>query len=195
MPDPSPSDTRVLLVEGDETIGRNLLAGIRVDGYPVTACHTGSAALVETRQHDYDVVLLDLGLPDFDGIDVARDLRQRHPSVLIIMLTARGDDVDVVAGADVGVDEYLIKPIGPAGVLARIRAHRRRRAPDPDSSPGTSLTVGSLTIDTDARRCLLSGVEVSLRPKEFDLLTYVLSHPGRAIRREDLMLAVWRENW
>jgi DNA-binding response OmpR family regulator len=195
MSDPSNTGTRMLLVEDDETIGRNLLAGIRAHGYAATWCRTGSAALIEAREHDYHVVLLDLGLPDIDGTDVARDLRHRHPDVLIIMLTARGEDIDVVVGLDVGADDYLIKPVGLTVLLARIRAHLRRREPHQDPSGGTPLTVGSLTIDADARRCLISGVEVNLRPKEFDLLTHLLRHPGSALRREDLMAAVWDENW
>jgi DNA-binding response OmpR family regulator len=198
MPDQSATGIRLLLVEDDATIGRNLLAGIRAHGYTATWCHTGSAALIEAREHDYDVVLLDLGLPDVDGTDVARDLRHRHPDLLIIMLTARGDDIDVVVGLDVGADDYLIKPVGLTVLLARIRAHLRRREPDPtgpDPVAGAVLTMGCLTVDTDARRCQLSDVELRLRPKEFDLLTHLLGRPGSAIRREELMAAVWDENW
>jgi DNA-binding response OmpR family regulator len=193
MPDPSTTEARVLLVEDDATIGRNLLAGIRAHGYTATWCHTGSAALIEAREHDYDLVLLDLGLPDIDGTDVARDLRDRHPDVLIIMLTARGEDIDVVVGLDVGADDYLIKPVGLTVLLARIRAHLRRRQPDPVAE--SLLTLGDLSIDTAARRCLVHGAEIALRPKEFDLLAHLAAHAGTALSREDLMAAVWDENW
>ena len=195
MPDPSSTHARVLLVEDDATIGRNLLAGIRAHGYPATWCHTGAAALIEARAQAYDLVLLDLGLPDLDGTDVARDLRHHHPELLIIMLTARGEDIDVVVGLDVGADDYLVKPVGLTVLLARIRAHLRRREPNPDPATESVLTVGDLTIDPGARRCQLAGIEISLRPKEFDLLTHLAAHPGTAVRREDLMAAVWDENW
>jgi len=195
MPDPSTTDARVLIVEDDDTIGRNLLAGIRAHGYTATWCRTGSSAGIEAGESDYDVVLLDLGLPDIDGTDLARDLRHHHPDLLIIMLTARGDDIDVVVGLDVGADDYLVKPVGLTVLLARMRAHLRRREPDPQRTGNTLLTVGELSIDTAARRCHLCAVEISLRPKEFDLLTHLARHPGTALRREDVMAAVWDENW
>jgi DNA-binding response OmpR family regulator len=192
-----PTHPSVLLIEDDSTIGRNLLAGLQAHGYAVTWSRTGSSGLIEATRRVYDVVLLDLGLPDLDGTDVARDLRHRHPDLLIIMLTARGEDIDVVVGLDVGADDYLIKPVGLTVLLARLRAHlRRREAPANGTAPDELvLAVGELTVDTAARRCHLRGVEVVLRPKEFDLLTELALHAGVAVRREDLMAEVWDENW
>ena len=196
---PTTRDATVLLVEDDETIGSNLAAGLRGHGYPLTWCRTGSAALVEARHRHYDLVLLDLGLPDIDGADVARDLRHDHPDLLIVMLTARGEDIDVVVGLDVGADDYLIKPVGLSVLLARLRAHLRRReliGADSSTSGDTAVhAVLALSVDIRSRRCHLHGVEVTLRPKEFDLLAHLIARPGVAVRREELMAAVWDENW
>jgi len=191
------ADLKLLLVEDDDTIGRNLVSGLRAHGYATTWCRTGGAAMLEARQAGFDVVLLDLGLPDVDGTDIARDLRQRHPDLLIIMLTARGEDIDVVVGLDLGADDYLIKPVGLSVLLARLRAHLRRRDPVEvgTDSGDRVLNVGDLTVDTGARRCHLADVEVHLRLKEFDLLAHLAAHPGVALRREDLMARVWDENW
>jgi DNA-binding response OmpR family regulator len=194
QPAPEP---RVLLVEDDDTIGRNLVAGLRGQGYRTTWCRSGSAALVEARQRPADVVLLDLGLPDVDGTDVARDLRHEHPDLLIIMLTARGEDIDVVVGLDLGADDYLVKPVGLTVLLARLRAHLRRREPTGTGGglSGGPYESGDLRVDVAARRCYLGEVELSLRPKEFDLLAHLAAHPGVALGREDLMAVVWDENW
>jgi DNA-binding response OmpR family regulator len=187
----------VLLIEDDDTIGRHLSMGLRAHGYPTSWCRTGQSGLIEARQRPARVVLLDLGLPDRDGLDVARDLRLSHPSLLIIMLTARGEDIDVVAGLDVGADDYLVKPVGLSVLLARLGAHLRRRGTDDPRgrAPRRVLEVGALTVDVEARRCYLGSKEVALRPKEFDLLTHLAAQPGIAVRREDLMAGVWDEHW
>lgn len=191
---PPPS---ILLVEDDETIGRNLLVGLRTHGYAATWCRTGTDALAEVRRQYYDLVLLDLGLPDADGIDIARDLRHHSPELRIVMLTARSDDIDVVVGLDVGADDYLVKPVPLSVLLARLRAHLRRHwtgAAESDSA-SRSLTSGQLRLDPAARTCQLADVPIVLRPKEFDLLAELLTRSGVAVRREDLMAAVWDENW
>ncbi len=191
------SGPAILLIEDDDTIGRHLHAGLRAHGYATTWCRTGTSGLIEARERPVQIVLLDLGLPDRDGLDVARDLRRSHPALLIIMLTARGEDIDVVAGLDVGADDYLVKPVGLSVLIARLRAHLRRRdTPDtPGNAPRRILAVGALTVETDARRCFLGAKEVALRPKELGLLTHLAAQPGLAVRREDLMANVWDEHW
>lgn len=192
----------ILLVEDDETIGRTLQSALRAHGYRADWQRTGTGALIQAEQSGPDLVLLDLGLPDVDGVDVARDLRQRHPELIIVMLTARGDDIDVVVGLDVGADDYLVKPVRTSVLLARIRAHLRRREElrrlpmegGLDDRSGF-YQVGGLTVDSRARRCRVGAVEVLLRPKEFDLLVELVAHAGEAVRREDLMAAVWDEHW
>ena len=187
------SRPRVLVVEDDDTIGRHLQTGLRGNGYAPTWSRTGSAALTEATQSSYDVLLLDLGLPDMDGLDVARDLRTRRPDLLIIVLTARTDDIDVIAGLDAGADDYLAKPFSLSVLLARLRAHLRRRAVA--SPPPEPVRLADLVLDVSARRCTLHDEEVPLRPKEFDLLAVLSQHPGEAVSRETLMAEVWDENW
>ncbi|MFK0050393.1 response regulator transcription factor [Streptomyces sp. NPDC090741] len=149
----------------------------------------------EARTGGYDVVVLDLGLPDADGIDIARTLRGQFPGLLIVILTARGNEIDVIAGLDAGADDYLIKPFTLTVLLARLRAHLRRRTQAPTQQEGP-LRIGDLTVlDTTARRCHLAETEITLRPKEFDLLAALAEHAGASVSRETLMAQVWDENW
>ncbi|MBA4863823.1 response regulator transcription factor [Streptomyces sp. PSKA54] len=184
---------RVLVVEDDDTIGRHLETGLTSGGYAPTWSRTGTSALAEAERTAYDVVLLDLGLPDADGLGLARRLRARFPELLIVILTARGEEIDVIAGLDAGADDYLVKPFSLTVMLARLRAHLRRRPPaSPQEEP---LRLGDLTVDTAARRCLLRDRELTLRPKEFELLAVLAQHANSAVRRETLMAQVWDENW
>jgi len=187
------SRARVLVVEDDDTIGRHLESGLRGNGYGPTWSRTGAGALAEAARSSYDVLLLDLGLPDMDGLDVARTLRARFPDLLILILTARTDDIDVIAGLDAGADDYLVKPFSLTVLLARLRAHLRRRAIA--SPPQEPIRLGDLVVDITARRCTLDGREVDLRPKEFELLAVLARHAGEAVSRETLMADVWDENW
>ncbi|WP_394346664.1 response regulator [Streptomyces dangxiongensis] len=147
----APSRHRVLVVEDDDTIGRHLETGLRGNGYTPTWSRTGSAALAETAHTPYDVLLLDLGLPDIDGLDVARAVRARHPDLLIVILTARTDDIDVIAGLDAGADDYLVKPFSLTVLLARLRAHLRHRVVA--TPPQQPLRLADLDLDVVARRC------------------------------------------
>jgi len=160
-------------------------------GYEPDWADTGAAALVP-RANPPDLVLLDLGLPDIDGVEVCRRLRAVYPQTTIVILTARSDEIDVVIGLDAGADDYLVKPFRLAELLARIRAHLRRRAPDADLD---TLTVGSLSMDVGAHRVFVDGAELELRPKEFDLLALLLSEAGRVVTRERIMHEVWDEHW
>ncbi|MEW2087034.1 response regulator transcription factor [Streptomyces sp. NPDC005283] len=190
---PDSSRPRVLVVEDDDTIGHHLESGLRGHGYAPTWCRTGAGALAEATRLPYDVLLLDLGLPDMDGLDVARHLRARLPDLLIVVLTARTEDIDVIAGLDAGADDYLVKPFSLTVLLARLRAHLRRHAvAAPAREP---VRLGDLVVDVAARRCELHGVEVPLRAKEFDLLAVLAGRVGEAVPRETLMAEVWDENW
>ena len=182
----------VLVIEDDETIGRHLEAGLVNGGYHATWSRTGQSGLDRARELVPDVVLLDLGLPDVDGIAVARRLRAEQPDLLIVILTARGEEIDTIVGLDAGADDYLVKPFSLSVVLARLRAHLRRR---PAAADGHTIRVADLVLDVAARRCVLFDQEINLRPKEFELLVALARQPGNAVSRESLMAEVWDENW
>jgi DNA-binding response OmpR family regulator len=183
----------LLVVEDDETIGTALTTGLRAHGHAVSWQRTGRAALDAAAGRVFDLALLDLGLPDLDGIEVCRRLRTVQPGTVLVMLTARSEEMDVVVGLEAGADDYLTKPFRFGELLARVRAHLRRNAvPVPDQ---TVLTVGDLVVDVAARRVTLAGVEVPLRTKEFELLARLAVDAGVAISRDTLMADVWDAHW
>jgi DNA-binding response OmpR family regulator len=185
--------SRVLVVEDDETIGDVLESSLRAHGHDVVWRRTGRGALSEAAATPFDLVLLDLGLPDLDGVEVCRQLRTQHPSTVLVILTARTDEMDVVVGLEAGADDYLTKPVRLGELLARVRAHLRRADPVAKAQP--LLTVGDLRIDTAARRATLRDRELSLRAKEFDLLARLAVAPDVAVSRTTLMTEVWDEHW
>ena len=185
---------RLLVVEDDEQIGALLQTALRANGYDVTWLRTGRSAISAATSSAYDLTLLDLGLPDLDGVEVCREIRAASPGTVIVMLTARRDEMEVVVGLEAGADDYLTKPFGLHELQARVRAHLRRTVVDavPESEPFVS---GDLTVDLRARRCLVAGTEVPLRAKEFDLLARLVASAGEALSRETLMADVWDANW
>jgi DNA-binding response OmpR family regulator len=191
--------SRVLVIEDDEVIGATLESALRANGYGVERRLSGLAGIRAAAAFEPELVLLDLGLPDLDGLTVCRELRTLLPSTVIVLLTARRDQLDIVSGLESGADDYLTKPFSAVELLARLRAHlRRAHGADtgaPESSSNTPFVLGSLSVDAAARRVLVGGREVTLRAKEFDLLARFVREPGVAIRREDLMSDVWDANW
>ncbi len=186
--------SRLLVVEDDETIGSVLESSLRAHGHQVGWQRTGRGALRAAAESDFDLVLLDLGLPDLDGVEVCRQLRASNPTAMLVILTARTDEMDVVVGLEAGADDYLTKPVRLAELLARVRAHLRRVAPvSTEAQP--MLAVGDLVVDTGGRRATVAGKEMPLRAKEFDLLARLASTPETAISRETLMAQVWDEHW
>jgi DNA-binding response OmpR family regulator len=185
---------RLLVVEDDETIGSLLSSGLSGHGYDVLWARSGRAALREATVAEFDLVLLDLGLPDLDGVEVCRQLRVRLPGCVLVMLTARKEEIDVVVGLEAGADDYLTKPFRFAELVARVRAHLRR-GPTGSVPDAPTAVVGDLTVDAAARRCLLGGREVPLRAKEFDLLARLAAGAGAAVSRATLMAEVWDEHW
>ncbi|MET7802782.1 response regulator transcription factor [Streptomyces decoyicus] len=185
---------RIVIVEDDDAIGGRLAATLRAEDHDCDWCPDGAAALARAGRGPADLVLLDLGLPDADGFELCRSLRDRLPGAVIVVLTARTAEMDVIQGLESGADDYLTKPFRLAELQARIAAHLRRAEPAQEGGPGR-IRHGTLLIDRTARRCLTPTGEVELRPKEFDLLVRLAASAGRAVRREDLMSDVWDENW
>ena len=180
---------QVLIVEDDDSIAGSLARGLEREGFGAQIATTGGAALDATG---YDVVLLDLGLPDVDGFDVCRRLRTES-DVPIIVVSARADEVDRVIGLELGADDYIVKPFGFRELVARIRAVMRRRQPRPDDH--IPLRVGALTVDKRTRRVTLGDDELALTPKEFDILALLADDPGAVHSRERILEEVWDPHW
>ncbi len=197
-------DMHVLVVEDDPSIARSLVDALDGAGFLVTHAPDGQTALdVDLAANDAPaVVLLDLGLPDMDGYDVCRAIRSTS-DVPIIVLTARGEEFDRVLGLELGADDYVVKPFGIRELIARIRAvSRRYEPPSVGSSPSggprdaiEELVVGPLTVDLRTHRVLLSGAEIALTPKEFELLAFLATDAGAVRTRTDIIEHVWDSNW
>ncbi|MFI1183516.1 response regulator transcription factor [Streptomyces sp. NPDC020799] len=185
---------RIVIVEDDDAIGGRLTATLRAQGHDSEWCPDGAAALERAARGPAELVLLDLGLPDADGFELCRSMRERLPGAVVVVLTARTGEMDVIQALESGADDYLTKPFRLAELQARIAAHLRRASPGRDGG-ADRIRHGDLLIDRTARRCLTPAGEVELRPKEFDLLVRLAVSAGRAVRREDLMSDVWDENW
>jgi len=179
----------ILLVEDDDTIAEPLETGLERDGFRVNRVATGAAALQAGAP---EFVLLDLGLPDMDGADVCRELRARG-DVPIIVITARSDEIDRVVLLELGADDYVVKPFGFRELTARIHAVARRSQHRADT--GALVAIGELEIDGRTRRVLLRGEEITLTPKEFDLLAFLASDPGAVFTRQDILESVWDAHW
>ena len=185
---------QILLVEDDDAIASGLARVLDSQGYDVRRLSRGGPAVAAATE-EVGLVVLDLGLPDVDGIDVCRKLRAARPDLGILILTARDQELDVVAGLDAGADDYLVKPFRLSELLARIRAHvRRSSAAAPDASP-EPLRAGGVVVDRAARRAWRGEAELELRPKEFDLLALLVGEAGRAVTRERIMREVWDTDW
>ncbi|MBO0653716.1 response regulator transcription factor [Streptomyces triculaminicus] len=185
---------RIVIVEDDETIGDRLAATLRALGHDSEWCPDGAAALARAARGPAELVLLDLGLPDADGFELCRQLRERLPDAVLVVLTARTGEMDVIQALESGADDYLTKPFRLAELQARIAAHLRRASPGGNGG-AARIRHGTLLIDRAARRCFTPTREVALRPKEFDLLARLAASAGQAVSREDLMSDVWDENW
>ena len=187
------AEARILVVEDDPGIASGLERALTAEHYTVDIARTGADALrlaINDPACEPDLVLLDLGLPDRDGLDVCRRILDARPSIPVIVLTARAQELDVVVGLDAGAVDYVTKPFRLAELLARLRAHLRRVETEPQLT-----VIGPLEIDTGARRAWFDGNALELRAKEFDLLSALVANAGRVMRREALMRDVWDENY
>lgn len=179
---------KVLVVDDEAGIVRLLTLYLHQAGYTVLKARNGAQALEVVEQYRPDLVILDIGLPDIDGYSVCRKIRDEDDTP-IIMLTARGEGRDRVTGLKSGADDYVSKPFQPDELVLRVQAILRRRQPVPERQPKYSL--GTLSVDTSCRAVTLDGKSIVLRPKEFDLLVELISHPGRVYTRSQLVERVW----
>ncbi|MDO8533067.1 MAG: response regulator transcription factor [Dehalococcoidia bacterium] len=185
---------KILLVDDDELLRASLRYQLEREGYHVMAAQTGAEGLEKARLALPDLVLLDIGLPDMDGREVCRILQQ-GTALPVIFLTARGDEIDRVSGLRLGADDYMVKPFSMAELIARIdTVLRRSRGRAPADTP-SRIEAGDITLNVDARRALVRGRDVEMAPKEFDLLRILAAHPGRALKREFLLDAVWGQDF
>lgn len=186
------SRERILVIEDDAVIGTELLKALTAGGYDASLAATGASGADDARAHPPALILLDLGLPDIEGVELCRRLRADLPETVIVVLTARTEEFEVVVALDAGADDYLTKPFRLIELMARLRAHLRRRS----ARPGDQVvTIGGVRLDLPARRVRVEDTEVSLRPKEFDLLAALVTRAGEVVTREQLMDEVWDENW
>jgi DNA-binding response OmpR family regulator len=178
----------VLLVEDDRDIAEPLARALAREGYDVSEAGDGRVALEGVLAAPPDLIILDIGLPGVDGLQVCRHVRDLHPQLPILMLTARDGELEMVAGLDAGADDYVTKPFRLSVLLARIRAMLRRSAP-------LRLAVGDACLDESSRRAWRGDRELELSPKEFALLTLLMREAGRVVTRERIMDEVWDANW
>ena len=187
---------RILVVEDEFSISEPFSRLLAREGFDPVVAPSVSEALDEFTRQRPDLILLDLGLPDGDGRDVAREVR-RESEVPIIMLTARGTETDRIVGLEIGADDYVVKPFSSAEVIARIRAVLRRAPAEPEEAPDDreAIEVRGLKIDPASRKASLDGEELDLSRKEFDLLAEIAYANGDVVPRDELMSRVWDENW
>ncbi|MQA96275.1 MAG: response regulator [Streptosporangiales bacterium] len=180
--------TCVLLAEDDTSISEPLARALRREGYHVEVTADGPQTLERALAGGVDLVVLDLGLPEMDGLEVARRMRAEGLTVPVLILTARADEVDTVVGLDAGADDYVTKPFRLAELLARVRALLRRGGPE-------APVVQGVRIDADSRRAWIHDTEMQLTTKEFDLLRVLVRDAGKVVTREQIMREVWDTNW
>ncbi|MBR2121612.1 MAG: response regulator transcription factor [Lachnospiraceae bacterium] len=187
--------SKILVVDDEKSIVKGLSFSLAQDGYDVVCAYDGEEALEMLHSENPDAVLLDVMLPRLSGFDVLRQMRQ-FSNVPVIMLTAKGDDIDKLTGLDYGADDYILKPFNILEVKARIKAVLRRTG-QKSAAPaaGTRLISGDLIMDTDNRTLSIAGREINLTGKEFELLELMVRHPGKVYDRESLLKRIWGEDY
>ncbi len=170
-----------------EVVGRYM----QREGYSVRHVADGARAMAAVDSFHPDLVVLDVMLPNRDGLEICRELRATHGGTSVIMLTARGEETDKILGLGLGADDYVTKPFSPGELVARVKAVLRRTTATADPTPAETITAGDLRIDLATRRVLRGDVSLDLTAKEFDLLAHMAAHPGRVYTRESLLRDVW----
>ena len=186
---------RVLVVEDERDLAEVVAGYLRREAFEVIVVHDGPSAVAAVREHTPDLVVLDVMLPGFDGIEVCRQVRT-FSDAYVVMLTARDDEVDTVVGLSVGADDYIVKPFSPRELVARVQAMLRRpRSDHPADDASQTVRVGEVAVDPVARHVWVNGDEVELTRTEFDLLATMAARPRAAFSRRQLIEAVWGLDW
>lgn len=191
---------RILVVEDEVDLNLLITRQLRLEGHEVLQSYDGQAAIAMIDAMAFDLIVLDWMLPKLDGLAVCRRLRERH-IVPVLMLTARGEETDIVLGLEVGAEDYLTKPFRMRELAARVRAILRRSELDRGggpgqigAEPGATITIGMVSVSSNMRHAALDGEELDLTPKEFELLSLFFEHPGRAFSREYLLDKIWGDD-
>ncbi|HSN16366.1 MAG TPA: response regulator transcription factor [Anaeromyxobacteraceae bacterium] len=183
---------RILVIEDDPSILRGLQLNLGMEGYVVRAAGDGETGLALARKEKPDLLVVDVMLPRLGGLDVVREIRREDPDIPVLILSAKGQESDKVAGLHLGADDYIVKPFGLKELLARIDALLRRRRSRGETGPSRAVRrVGDVEVDLESRRATAGGRALELTSREFDLLAFFLAHPERVYSREQLMEAVW----
>jgi len=182
---------RVLVVEDERKLAQLLAAALEAEHYDVVVARTGEDGFFRANAEVFDLVVLDLMLPGMDGLEVCRRLRAQDPDLPVVMLTALGEESDRVVGLSLGADDYVTKPFSPRELVLRVQSVLRRASRSAEPAAPETLTDGELIVDVSRRVAKLRGQQLGLTVREFDLLTFLMRHPGRAFRRSELLEAVW----
>ena len=177
----------VLVVEDDTPVRNLITTTLKTHEYRYLSAQNGASAVMEALSHNPDIVLLDLGLPDMDGVEIIRKIRS-WSNMPIIVISARTEDSDKIVALDAGADDYLTKPFGVMELLARVRALLRRTQ---EETPSAVMTLGDVTLDRESHRVTAGGQEIALTHMEFELLAFLMAHAGKAVTREVLLDDVW----
>ena len=187
--------TKVLIVDDEKLIVKGIKFSLEQDGYETDCAYDGEEALEMAKAKDYDIILLDLMLPKVDGYEVCQRIRE-FSKTPIIMLTAKGDDMDKILGLEYGADDYMTKPFNILEVKARIKAVMRRSRKEETVKPkGETLSAGGLTLDLENRRTFKGNEEIPLTSKEFEIIRILMENPGKVYKRDDLLKAVWGDDF
>ncbi len=187
--------SRILVVDDEKHIVKGIRFSLEQDGMEVECAYDGEEALEKAKAQEYDIILLDLMLPKLDGLSVCQQIRE-FSDVPIIMLTAKGEDIDKILGLEYGADDYITKPFNILEVKARIKAIiRRANKPSRNEKNTSRVTAGELTLDSESRRVTISGREINLTAREFDVLELLAFHPNKVYSREQLLKLVWGNDY
>lgn len=186
--------SKILVVDDEKLIVKGIKFSLEQDGFEIDCAYDGEEAISKVSENKYDMILLDVMLPKKDGMEVCREVRGMS-DVPIIMLTAKNDDMDKILGLEYGADDYITKPFNILEVKARIKAIIRRNRAGAAEEARRRVSVGKLSLDVDSRRVFIDGSEINLTAKEFDLLELFITNPGKVYSREQLLLAIWGENY